>query len=314
MPICVHVWAHLCLCMCMFIIYAHVWTHTASIHMRTHVYVCVHTCSRVYVCACMDTGLLVCACTHMHVYVCMCMSTCVYVCICLFACMCMLNQSGGECSWLGFCSHGYRQHRTGFSLLWHSLALGVGLVQQREFLTVPAPLSVPGLSLQPEQLPMLSPLPFLGCWVQLACKCDGGKSISLVSLRLRLPKSLHCGWMSSVALPLFGYKGTSLPLSGDRVVSRLLPATEVLPVPWGAVAAVLLQQCQDFGPWRRRSRQVSCLRHGGHSLLLWTLLRGCLLARTTNIFFLAPAGHREGPGLGCELPAVCSNKGPYALI
>lgn len=83
------------------------------------------------------------------------------VCICLFACMCMLNQSGGEWSWLGFCIHGYRQHRTGFSLLWHSLALGVGLVQQREFLTVPALLSVPGLSPQPEQLPMLSPLPFL---------------------------------------------------------------------------------------------------------------------------------------------------------
>ena len=110
-------------------------------HTCEHIYACIHTCMYMYVsahvhvyvcvsvCACRSTGLLVCACTHMHVYVCMCTHTCVYmhVCICLLACMCMLNQSGGEWSWLGFCSHGSRQHCTGFSLLWHSLALGVGL-------------------------------------------------------------------------------------------------------------------------------------------------------------------------------------------
>ena len=159
-----HMFACACAHVCVHNIRTHVNTYM-HVHMCTHMYMYVsthvHMC--VCLCTCMSTGLFVCACTHMHVYVCMCMSTCICVCICLFACMCMLNQSGGECSWLGFCSHGYRQHCTGFSLLWHSLALGVGLVQQREFLTVPAPLSVPGLSLQPEQLPMLSPLPFLGC-------------------------------------------------------------------------------------------------------------------------------------------------------
>ena len=85
----------------------------------------------------------------------------------------------------------------------------------------------------------------------------------------RAQVALHCGQMSSVALPLFGYKGTFLPLSGDREwCLAFLQPWRFFPVPWGAVAAVLLQECQDFGPWGRRSRQVSCLCHGGHSLLL----------------------------------------------
>lgn len=143
-------------------------------HTRKHIYACTHVHMYMYVsahvhvyvcisvCACMSTGLLVWACTHTCICVHVRVHTCVYMhmCICLFACMCMLNQSGGEWSWLGFCSHGCRQPCTGFSLLWHNLVLGVGLVQQREFLTVPAPLSVPGLSPQPEQLPMLLPLLF----------------------------------------------------------------------------------------------------------------------------------------------------------
>lgn len=138
----------------------------ACTHTHTHVYVCVCTCSRVcvYVSVCMHEYRFACVCMHTHA--CLCVHVLVHVHTCVHMPVCMyvhVKSVWWGVQRLGFCRHGYRQHCTGFSLLWHGLALGVGLVQQREFLTVPAPLSVPGLSPQPEQLRMLSPLPFLGC-------------------------------------------------------------------------------------------------------------------------------------------------------
>ena len=126
--------------------------------------------------------------------------------------------------------------------------------------------------------------------------------------------ALHCGQMSSVALSLFGYKGTFLPLSGDRVVSCLPPVTEVLPSTLGCSGSCPSLVMSGF--WSL----VEKVQTGVMPVPWWPLTSPVNTAERLppsshhHHLLLSTSDHGEGPRLGCELPSVCSNRGPYAFI